>query len=274
MTDQTDPVVIVSYARTPMGGFQGALSTVKATELGAVAVKAALERAGLAGDKVEQIVMGCVLPAGLGQAPARQAALGAGLAVRRGPAARPSTRCAARACSAAMYRARHALKAGSADVIVAGGMESMTNAPYLHGRKRRGGMRMGHGVRCSTSMYLRRPRRRVRERSSLMGTFAEECAASTTTSRAQAHGRRSRSVSLNQAPRRANDRRFAFAWEIVPVTGQAAARATLDDRTRRAAQFKAEAGKNPDAQARLQPRTGTVTAANSSSISATARPRS
>ena len=111
-----------------MGSFQGALAGASATELGAAAVRAAVERAGVAPDDVEKIFMGCVLPAGLGQAPARQAAIGAGSAIM---SRRPrSTRCAARACRPRSWP-HDALAAGSADIIVAGGMESMTNAPYL-----------------------------------------------------------------------------------------------------------------------------------------------
>lgn len=116
----TDPVVIASYARTPMGGFQGSLSGVKATELGAAAVKAAVERAGVAPDAVEQILMGCVLPAGLGQAPARQAALGAGL-----PKSVEATT-VNKMCGSGMQAAilaHDALAAGSVEVVVAGGME-------------------------------------------------------------------------------------------------------------------------------------------------------
>ncbi|MFY8143161.1 MAG: acetyl-CoA C-acetyltransferase, partial [Caulobacter sp.] len=135
-----DPVVIVSYARTPMGGFQGALGGVKATELGASAVKAAIERAGVAGDKVEQIIMGCVLPAGLGQAPARQAALGAGLPLSV-EATTVNKMCGSGMQAAIM--AHDALAAGSVDVVVAGGMESMTGAPYLMS-KHRAGARIGH----------------------------------------------------------------------------------------------------------------------------------
>ena len=144
-----DPIVIVSYARTPMGGFQGALSPLKATELGAIAVRAAVERAGVDRDKVEQIFMGCVLSAGLGQAPARQAALGAGL-----PLSVEATT-VNKMCGSGMQAvmmAHDALKAGSADVIIAGGMESMSNAPYLMA-KHRGGARIGHDV-ISDSMYL------------------------------------------------------------------------------------------------------------------------
>lgn len=144
----SDPVVICSFARTPMGGFQGALSGVKATELGAVAVKAAVERAGVAPEKVEQIYMGCVLPAGLGQAPARQAALAAGL----GQHVEATT--VNKMCGSglqAVMMASDSLLAGSAEIIVAGGMESMTGAPYLM-NKHRGGARIGHDVIVDSMM--------------------------------------------------------------------------------------------------------------------------
>ncbi|MDZ4362529.1 acetyl-CoA C-acyltransferase [Brevundimonas sp.] len=143
-----DPVVIVSFARTPMGGFQGALSGARATDLGAAAVKAAVERAGLSPDKVEQIYMGCVLPAGLGQAPARQAAIGAGLGLH------VEATTVNKMCGSglqAVMRASDSLSAGSADVIVAGGMESMTGAPYLM-TKHRGGARIGHDTIVDSMM--------------------------------------------------------------------------------------------------------------------------
>ena len=165
-----DPVVIASYARTPMGGFQGALSSLKATELGAAAVKAALERAKVAPEQVEQIFMGCVLPGGLGQAPARQAGFGAGL-----PQAVEATT-VNKMCGSGMQAAimaHDALKAGSADVIVAGGMESMSNAPYLM-TKHRSGARIGHDV-MSDSMYLD-GLEDAYEPGRLMGSFAEEAA--------------------------------------------------------------------------------------------------
>src|SRR5271165_807679 len=119
-----DPIVIASYARTPMGGFQGSLAGASATQLGAAAVRAAVDRAGVAGEQVDQIVMGCVLPAGLGQAPARQAALGAGLP-NSVPATTVNKMCGSGLQAAIL--AHDALKAGSADIIVAGGMESMSN---------------------------------------------------------------------------------------------------------------------------------------------------
>ncbi|MDI1295996.1 MAG: beta-ketoacyl synthase N-terminal-like domain-containing protein, partial [bacterium] len=135
-----DPVVIASYARTPMGGFQGALSALKATQLGSAAVKAAVERAGVAPDAVDRIYMGCVLPAGLGQAPARQAALGAGLGLNT-QATTVNKMCGSGMQAAIM--AFEALSAGTVDVVIAGGMESMTNAPYAL-PKHRGGARIGH----------------------------------------------------------------------------------------------------------------------------------
>ena len=143
-----DPIVIVSFARTPMGGFQGAFSGVKATELGATAVKAAVERAGVAPEKIDQIYMGCVLPAGLGQAPARQAAIGAGLGLH--VEATTLNKMCGSGLQAVMM-ASDALSAGSADVIVAGGMESMTGAPFLM-TKHRAGARIGHDVIIDSMM--------------------------------------------------------------------------------------------------------------------------
>ena len=166
----TDPIVILSYARTPMGGFQGALSGASATQLGAAAVKAAVERAGIDGAAVDKIYMGCVLPAGLGQAPARQAALGAGLP----PSVEATT--VNKMCGSGMQAAimaADALAAGSADVIVAGGMESMTNAPYLS-QRHRGGARIGHDV-LKDHMFLD-GLEVAYEPGRLMGSFAEESA--------------------------------------------------------------------------------------------------
>ena len=165
-----DPVVIISYARTPIGGFQGALAGASATELGAAAVKAAVERAGVAADAVEQIFMGCVLPAGLGQAPARQAALGAGL-----PKSVEATT-VPKMCGSGMQAAlmaHDALAAGSADIIIAGGMESMSNAPYLLA-KHRTGARIGHDV-VKDSMYLDGLEDAYTP-GKLMGAFAEDSA--------------------------------------------------------------------------------------------------
>ena len=153
-----------------MGGFQGALSAVKATDLGAAAVRAAVERSGADPSAIEQIIMGCVLPAGLGQAPARQAALGAGL-----PTSVEATT-VNKMCGSGMQAAilaHDALAAGSVDVIVAGGMESMTNAPYLM-TKHRGGARIGHDTMFD-HMYLD-GLEDAYEPGRLMGSFAEETA--------------------------------------------------------------------------------------------------
>ena len=166
----TDPIVILSYARTPMGGFQGVLSGASATQLGAAAVKAAVERAGIDEAAVEKIYMGCVLPAGLGQAPARQAALGAGLP-QSVEATTVNKMCGSGMQAAIM--AADALAAGSADVIVAGGMESMTNAPYLS-QRHRGGARIGHDV-LKDHMFLD-GLEDAYEPGRLMGSFAEESA--------------------------------------------------------------------------------------------------
>src|SRR5476649_216872 len=141
MSLSNDPIVIVSAVRTPMGGFQGELKSLTAPQLGAAAIKAAVERAGVASDAVDEVLFGCVLPAGLGQAPARQAALGAGLD--------KATRCTTlnKMCGSGMEAtilAHDSLLAGSVEVVVAGGMESMSNAPYLLERAR-SGYRMGHG---------------------------------------------------------------------------------------------------------------------------------
>ena len=167
-----DPVVIVSVARTPMAAFQGDFATLSAPQLGSVAIKAAVERAGLKPEQIDEVVMGCVLPAGQGQAPARQAALGAGL-----PLATGSTT-VNKMCGSGMRAAMFAhdmLIAGSVDVMVAGGMESMTNAPYLL-PKARAGMRMGHG-QVLDHMFLD-GLEDAYEKGRLMGTFAEECAGS------------------------------------------------------------------------------------------------
>lgn len=170
MTTSNDPIVIVSAVRTPMGGFQGELKSLTAPQLGAAAIKAAVERAGVAPDSVDQVLFGCVLLAGLGQAPARQAALGAGLD--------KSTRCTTvnKMCGSGMETtilAHDMLLAGSADVVIAGGMESMSNAPYLLDRAR-AGYRMGHG-RVLDSMFLD-GLEDAYDKGRLMGTFAEDCA--------------------------------------------------------------------------------------------------
>ena len=207
MTQAADPVVIASYARTPMGSFQGALSALKATELGAAAVRAAVERAGVPPEAVEQIFMGCVLPAGLGQAPARQAALGAGLP-KSVEATTLNKMCGSGMQAAIM--AHDALAAGSADIVIAGGMESMTNAPYLL-NKHRGGARIGHDT-AFDHMYLD-GLEDAYEPGRLMGSFADETARTYQFTR-EAMDEFAIS-SLNRA--RAATESGAFAREIVPV---------------------------------------------------------
>jgi len=166
----SDPIVIVSAARTPMGGFQGDLKGLTAPQLGSAAIRAAVERAGIASDAVDEVLFGCVLPAGLGQAPARQAALGAGLD--------KATRCTTlnKMCGSGMEAtmlAHDSLLAGSVDVVIAGGMESMSNAPYLLDRAR-SGYRMGHG-KVLDHMFLD-GLEDAYDKGRLMGTFAEDCA--------------------------------------------------------------------------------------------------
>ena len=208
-----DPVVIASYARTPMGGFQGSLAGATATQLGAVAVRAAVERAGLAGEAVDQILMGCVLPAGLGQAPARQAALGAGLP-QHVQATTVNKMCGSGMQAAIL--AHGALVEGSAEVVVAGGMESMSNAPYLLA-KHRGGARIGHD-RVIDSMYLD-GLEDAYDTGKLMGAFAEETAAAYQFTRADMDAYAIESL----ARARAAVEGGAFAREILNVNGGACA---------------------------------------------------
>ncbi|WP_176052233.1 acetyl-CoA C-acetyltransferase [Paraburkholderia caribensis] len=249
-----DPIVIVSVARTPMAAFQGEFASLTAPQLGAIAIKAAVERAGLKPEQVEEAVMGCVLPAGQGQAPARQAALGAGLPLSTGSTT--VNKMCGSGMRAAMF-AHDMLTAGSADVIVAGGMESMTNAPYLL-PKARGGMRMGHG-QVMDHMFLD-GLEDAYEKGRLMGTFAEECAGSYDFTR-EAQDKFA-IESLTRAKRANED--GSFAWEIAPVTLEGKKGSVTVERDEQP--FKA----NPDKIPTLKPafsKTGTVTAANSSSIS-------
>ena len=165
-----DPVVIVGSARTPMGGFQGDLATLTAPEMGAVAIRATLERAGLKPEDVQEVIMGCVLPAGQGQAPARQASLGAGIPELVG--CTTINKMCGSGMKAAML-AHDLIAAGTNDIMIAGGMESMTNAPYLLDRAR-GGYRMGHG-KVLDHMFLD-GLEDAYDKGRLMGTFAEDCA--------------------------------------------------------------------------------------------------
>jgi acetyl-CoA C-acetyltransferase len=250
----TDPIVIASYARTPMGGFQGDLSGASATELGAVAVRAAIERAGVDGSLIEQIFMGCVLPAGLGQAPARQAALGAGLPISV-EATTVNKMCGSGMQAAIM--AHDALKAGSADIIVAGGMESMTNAPYLMA-KHRGGARMGHDV-IKDSMFLDGLEDAYAP-GTAMGVFAENSARDYQFTREAQDEYALRSLSRANAAIASG----AFDREIVPVTVKARGGDIMVSRDEQPGKAR------PDKIPSLKPafvKDGTVTAANSSSIS-------
>jgi len=250
----SDPVVIASYARTPMGGFQGALAAVKSTDLGAVAVKAALQRAGVSGGDVERIYMGCVLAAGLGQAPARQAALAAGLP--RGIEATTVNKMCGSGMQAAIM-AYDALSAGSVNVIVAGGMESMTNAPYLLA-KHRGGARIGHDV-VKDSMYLD-GLEDAYEQGTLMGVFAENAA------RSYGFSRQDQDAYAIESLARANAAiaSGAFADEVVPVevtTRNGTEKVLVDEQP-----GKAKPEKIPSLKPAFS-KDGTITAANSSSIS-------
>ena len=249
-----DPIVIVGAARTPMGGFLGDLKDVSAPTLGTRAISAAVERAGIAPDSVDEILMGCVLPAGQGQAPARQAAIGAGLPLAAG--ATTINKMCGSGMKAAMV-AHDLLRAGSADVVVAGGMESMSNAPYLLDRAR-SGYRMGHG-RTIDHMFLD-GLEDAYDKGRLMGTFAEDCA------EAYQFTRKDQDAYAIGSLERANRaiKNGDFAWEVAPVSVKAGKSETLvaiDEQPPKARPEKIPALKPAFRDG------GTVTAANSSSIS-------
>ena len=254
MTMSNDPIVIVSAVRTPMGGFQGELKSLTAPQLGAAAIKAAVERAGVASDAVDEVLFGCVLPAGLGQAPARQAALGAGLD--------KSTRCTTvnKMCGSGMQTtimAHDMLLAGSADVVIAGGMESMSNSPYLLDRAR-AGYRMGHG-RVLDSMFLD-GLEDAYDKGRLMGTFAEDCAETNGFSREAQDA--FAITSTTRAQQAIQD--GSFKDEIVPLTVTVGKEQVVISNDEQPPKAKL------DKVASLKPAFrdgGTVTAANSSSIS-------
>ena len=254
MTQAADPVVICSFARTPMGGFQGALSGVKATDLGATAVRAAVERAGIDPAKIEQIFMGCVLPAGLGQAPARQAAIGAGLGLH------VEATTVNKMCGSGMQAtmmAHDALLAGTAQVIVAGGMESMSGAPYVMA-KHRGGARIGHDV-ISDSMFLD-GLEDAYEPGKLMGAFAEDAARQYQFTR---EAQDAYAVESLTRARAAIDN-GAFEAEITPVevkTRKGSETVSVDEQP-----GKADPAKIPTLRPAFA-KDGTITAANASSIS-------
>ncbi|MBV4508410.1 acetyl-CoA C-acyltransferase [Pseudomonas sp. BW13M1] len=249
-----DPIVIVSAVRTPMGGLQGDLKSLTAPQLGSAAIRAAVERAGIDAASVEQVLFGCVLPAGQGQAPARQAALGAGLDKH--------TTCTTlnKMCGSGMQAAIMAhdqLLAGSAEVIVAGGMESMTNAPYLLD-KARGGYRMGHG-KIIDHMFMD-GLEDAYDKGRLMGTFAEDCAQKGDFSREAQDA--FAIASLTRAQEAIKSGRFAAEIVPVEVTEGKEKRVIKDDEQ----PPKARLDKIPQLKPAFR-EGGTVTAANSSSIS-------
>ncbi|HEY2774182.1 MAG TPA: acetyl-CoA C-acyltransferase [Candidatus Binatia bacterium] len=249
-----DPVLIVSAVRTALGGFQGVFRDKSAPQLGAAAIAEAVARSGVAAEEIDEVLMGCVLPAGQGQAPARQAALGAGLA--RSTGATTINKMCGSGMKAAML-GHDVLVAGSARIVVAGGMESMTNAPYLL-PKARAGQRMGHGA-IVDHMFLD-GLEDAYDKGRLMGTFAEDCAAKYSFSRAQQDAWALRSL---ERAKRANED-GSFASEIVPVVvaDRSGERAIARDEQ----PFAADPAKIPTLRPAFR-KDGTVTAANSSSIS-------
>ncbi|MBV1696630.1 MAG: acetyl-CoA C-acyltransferase [Hyphomicrobiales bacterium] len=254
MTLSADPIVIAGTARTALGAFQGALSSLSATELGARAIAAAVERAGLDANDVSEVLMGCVLPAGLGQAPARQAALGAGL-----PQSVPCTTIS-KVCGSGMKSlmvAWEALHARPSEVMVAGGMESMSNAPYLLTRMR-AGARLGH-AEAKDHMFLD-GLEDAYDKGRLMGTFAED------TAQAYQFTRASQDAYAIESLRRAKaaNEDGSFAGEIVPVT--VSTRKGEVSVSRDEQPFTADPAKIPTLKPAFR-KDGTVTPANSSSIS-------
>ncbi len=246
-------IVIVGAKRTPIGSFQGQFKSVSATDLGAMAIKAALQHAGVAADQVSEVIMGCVLPAGLGQAPARQAALKAGLPIAAG--------CTTvnKVCGSGMKAvmlAHDAIKAGSAEIVVAGGMESMTNAPYLL-PKARAGMRMGHGQVLDHMFYdaLQSP-----YDEQMMGMFGEMCADRYKFTREQQDAFAIASVERAQRAMAEGD----FTDEIAPADVKTRHSAAVYDQDEEPP--RCNIGKIPQLQPAFKP-DGSVTAANSSSIS-------
>ena len=250
----TDPVVIAGLSRTPMGAFQGELKEFTAAELGAVAIRAAVERSGVAPADIDEALMGCVLPAGQGQAPARQAALGAGLTLATG--CTTINKMCGSGMKAAML-ANDLLLAGTNRVMVAGGMESMSNAPYLL-PKARTGYRMGH-QQVIDHMFLD-GLEDAYEKGRLMGSFAEVCADHFGFTRQEQDAF---AVTSLQRAQQAN-RDGWFAWEIAPVTLRSGKGDRFVDQDE--SPFKANFDKIPQLKPAFR-KDGTVTAANSSSIS-------
>ena len=248
-----DPIVIVGAARTPMGAFQGDFSSLSASDLGAVAIRAAVERAGVPADQVQDVLFGNCLMAGQGQAPARQAAIKAGIPVSAG-AVTMSKMCGS-AMQAVIY-AHDSIVAGTNDVVVAGGMESMTNAPYLI-PKARGGYRIGHGMMYDHMMLDGLEDAYEKGRS--MGTFAEECVAKYQFSRADQDAFAIDSVKRAQAATADG----SFQWEIAPVTVAGRNGDTVIDKDE--GPLKAKLDKIAALKPAFQ-KDGTITAASSSSI--------
>ncbi|MEM5383291.1 acetyl-CoA C-acyltransferase [Paraburkholderia phymatum] len=248
-----DPVVIVAATRTPMGGFQGDFANLTASDLGAVAIRSALERAGVAGEQVDEVIMGCVLPAGQGQAPARQAMIKAGVPVSTG-ALTVNKMCGSG--MKAIMLSHDLILAGSSTVMVAGGMESMTNAPYLL-PKGRAGLRMGHGQVLDHMFFD--GLEDAYDKGRLMGTFAEDCASEYKFTREQQD--EFAIASLTRAQTAIAD--GSFVNEITPVTvpGKTETVVSIDE-----APGKAKLDKIPGLRPAFRAG-GTVTAANSSSIS-------
>ena len=252
-----DPIVIVSAARTPMGAFQGAFAGLTAPQLGAAAIKAAVERAGIDAALVEEVLMGCVLPAGLGQAPVRQAALLAGLPLSAGCAM------VSKVCGSGMKATmvgHDGILAGSSSITVVGGMESMTNAPYML-PKARGGYRLGHGQMLDHMFFDGLEDSYSKEtKGRLMGTFAEDCAGNYGFTREDQDAYAIRSTT--RAIEASNN--GAFAWEIAPVTVAGRKGDVVVDKDE--GPFAVNVDKIPTLKPAFR-KDGTVTAANSSSIS-------
>ena len=247
-------VVIAGIARTPMGGMQGVFSNITAPKLGAAAIRAALERSGIRPEAVDETIMGVVLPAGLGQAPARQASIDAGLPLATG--------CTTinKMCGSGMkavMQGHDAIIAGSSNVVVAGGMENMTNAPYLL-PKARGGMRLGHGEVLDHMFFD--GLEDAYERGRLMGTYAEDCARKYQFSRQAQDDYAIQSLLRAQSAINGGE----FKAEIVPVTVRDGRSETVVDTDEQPG--KAKIDKIPQLKPAFA-KDGTVTAANSSSIS-------
>ncbi|PTM96175.1 acetyl-CoA C-acyltransferase [Mycoplana dimorpha] len=251
---QQDPIVIVGSARTAIGGFQGDLKDAAAPELGAAAIRAALERSGVEPQSVEEAVFGCVLSAGQGQAPARQAAIGAGLPFATG-ATTVNKMCGSG--MKAVMLAHDLISAGSASVAVAGGMESMTNAPYLLDRAR-GGYRLGHG-KVIDHMFLD-GLEDAYDKGRLMGSFAEDCAEAYQFTRPAQDDYAVTSLARAQRAIETG----AFDAEITPVTVRSARSEQVVSRDEQPGKARLE--KIPTLKPAFR-ENGTVTAANSSSIS-------